>query len=218
MKRLLNRKPLLVAAVFAMFAAAGMPAASQEVHLDDIWSRPALLDGQGSPKQLLRDRGIQINDSLTQFYQGVVSGDDDNHWQYGGKGDLIATFDAAKLGLWRGLFVSLHQEWVFGEDANNQDDGSLFPLNTTLGFSRLGGFDRDTSIVVTQLFNDANPNKVLSTALGESLENTQLTPHRICVGRRGSLLHLAGICSAAERRHHLFRRLNPDDGRHGAEG
>jgi porin len=118
------------------------------------WNRPTLLDGQGGPKEALREHGIIVDAWLTQFYQGVVAGDGDREWQYGGKGDLIATFDGGKLGLWKGLYVNVHQEWLYGEDANNQGDGSLFPINTALGFPRLGGYERDTSIIVTQAFNE----------------------------------------------------------------
>ena len=118
------------------------------------WDRPALLDGAGSPRQELKERGISVDAWLTQFYQGIVAGEGDKEWQYGGKGDLIATFDGGKLGLWKGLYVNVHQEWLYGEDANNQGDGSLFPVNTALGFPRLGGYERDTSIIVTQAFSE----------------------------------------------------------------
>jgi porin len=113
-----------------------------------------LLEGSGSPKEELRERGIVVDAWLTQFYQGVVAGDGDREWQYGGKGDLIVTFDGGKIGLWKGLYVNVHQEWLYGEDANNQGDGSLFPVNTAMGFPRLGGYDQDTSIIVTQAFGE----------------------------------------------------------------
>ena len=38
------------------------------------------MDGPGSPKEALRDRGISLDLWLTQFYQGVVSGDGDKDW------------------------------------------------------------------------------------------------------------------------------------------
>lgn len=126
------------------------------------WDRAALLDGPGTPKQELRERGIIVDGWLTQFYQGVVAGEGDREWQYGGKGDLIATFDGGKLGLWKGLYVNVHQEWLYGEDANNQGDGSLFPVNTAMGFPRLGGYDQDTSIIVTQAFGEQ-----LSVSIGK---------------------------------------------------
>lgn len=92
--------------------------------------------------------------SLTQFYQGLVFGDGDKSWQYGGKGDALVTFDGAKLGLWHRFYVTLHEEAVWGEDVNDQGDGSLLPVNTALAFPRLGGFERDTSLVVTQNFGE----------------------------------------------------------------
>jgi porin len=129
---------------------------------DSLRSRPALLDGPGSPKQALRERGIDVQAWFTQFYQGVVSGEGDKDWQYGGKGDLVVGFDMSKLGLWDGLSVNVHQEWVYGEDANNQGNGALFPVNTALGFPRLGGYERDTSLVITQSLRDR-----LSISLGK---------------------------------------------------
>ncbi len=117
--------------------------------------RPADLQPLDDFKSNLTRRGITINGSLTQFYQGVISGDGSKSWQYGGKGDLFATFDGAKLGLWRGLYVNVHQEWLYGEDANALGDGSILALNTAMTFPRFGGYDRDTSINVTQAFGDS---------------------------------------------------------------
>jgi porin len=156
--------------VVTMLLLAGItPALSQGLD----WDRPAILDGPGSPKQEMRERGIIVDAWLTQFYQGVVAGDGDREWQYGGKGDLIVTFDGGKLGLWKGFYVNLHQEWLYGEDANTQGDGSLFPVNTALGFPRLGGYERDTSIIVTQAFGEQ-----LSVSVGKfnMLDGASKTP------------------------------------------
>ena len=102
----------------------------------------------------MRNRGISVDAWLTQFYQGVVAGDGNKQWQYGGKSDLIGTFEGQKLGLWRGFYVNVHQEWLYGKDANNQGDGSLLPVNTAMAFPRLGGHEQDTSIIVTQNFGE----------------------------------------------------------------
>lgn len=130
----------------------GAKAQAVDTPSQSLWDRPALLDGPGSPKHALREHGVNLDLWVTQFYQGLVSGDGDKDWEYGGKGDLIATFDGAKLGLWHGLYVNVHQEWLYGEDANGQGDGTILPVNTAMGFPRLGGHERDTSIVVTQNF------------------------------------------------------------------
>jgi porin len=118
----------------------------------DLWSRATLLDGPGNPKEALRSRGIVVDVSHAQFYQGMVSGTGPNDWEYGGKVDAIATLDGAKLGLWQGLYVNIHQEWVYGDDVNNRG-GTAFPENTVLAFPRTGGFEHDTSIIVTQIFS-----------------------------------------------------------------
>ncbi|PZO02361.1 MAG: porin [Alphaproteobacteria bacterium] len=98
--------------------------------------------------------GVDAGVSVTQISQGIVSGDGDRDWQTGGKVDATLRFDGAAFGLWSGLSVSVHQEWVYGEDVNAQGDGSLLPVNAMMGFPRLGGSDSETSIVVTQSFSD----------------------------------------------------------------
>jgi porin len=128
--------------------------AGEAASMQSLLTRPSLLDGEGSPKEAVRSRGIIADFSLTQFYQGVVSGDGNKDWQYGGKGDAVVTMVGEKLGLWSGFFVTLHQEWLYGNDANTQGDGSLLPVNTALAFPRLGDHERDTSIIVTQNFGE----------------------------------------------------------------
>lgn len=116
----------------------------------EVLSRASLLDGPDSPKEAMRAHGIVVDGAVTQFYQGILSGGGSHEWQYGGKVDLSVGVDGGKLGLWRGLSLSVHQEWVYGEDVDSHADGSIIPLNTTMAFPRLGGHERDTSIVVTQ--------------------------------------------------------------------
>ncbi len=136
--------------------------------------RPAALQSLEEFKSHLTQRGITLDASVTQFYQGIVSGDGSKSWQYGGKGDLFATFDGAKIGLWRGLYVNVHQEWLYGEDANALGDGSILALNTAMTFPRFGGYDRDTSINVTQAFGDSFTVSVGKFNLLEAVAKTPL--------------------------------------------
>ncbi|WP_417686351.1 carbohydrate porin [Roseibium sp.] len=119
-----------------------------------LLSRPSLLAGPGGPKEYLKDRGIGFDLRWTGFNQGVVKGDGDKSWRFGGKVDLLFLIDAHKLGLWEGLSVSFHQEWLHGHDANTQGEGAQIPSNTAFAFPSLGGYDYDTSITVTQAFGD----------------------------------------------------------------
>lgn len=133
----------------AFFAASPTFVLAQESLLD----QSTLFDVPGGPKQALRDAGIDLNVNVTQFYQGLVQGAGKQDWKYGGKTDLFATFSGEKLGLWQGLFVNVHGEYVYGNDVNTQGDGSILPINTALAFPPLGGRDTDLSVVVTQAFS-----------------------------------------------------------------
>ena len=117
---------------------------------NSVLTRPSLLDGPDGLKQALRQRGVVADLWWTQFNQSLLEGDGNHDWQYGGKIDLILTVDLHKWGLWPGLSVNIHREWLYGEDVNSQGDGTFLPLNVAMGFPRLGGFDEDTSWLITQ--------------------------------------------------------------------
>lgn len=148
------RAAICIRLYLAMAIVAGAAPARSDDNVAAISDRATLLDGPGSPKEALRARGISTEVWVTQYYQGLVSGTGNNDGEYGTKADAFVTLDGAKLGLWNGLFVSIHQEWIAGEDANNRS-GTLLPVNTALALPRLGGFEHDTSILVTQAFSPA---------------------------------------------------------------
>jgi porin len=89
--------------------------------LQDLATRPALLDYSGSPKEQLRSLGITTNIWVTQFYQGQTEGDATKAWFYGGKVDAFLKIDPEKLGLWPGLHVNLQYEHYLGENLNRKD-------------------------------------------------------------------------------------------------
>ena len=129
--------------------AAPVPGGAAETSL---WTQPSIFDTPGGLKESLRDAGINLDVWVTEFGQGIISGDGEKGIEWGGKGDILATFDGERLGLWQGLSVFVHQEVIWGEDANNRGDGSIIPVNTALAFPRLGGSDQELSISVTQAF------------------------------------------------------------------
>ncbi|MGQ0455566.1 MAG: carbohydrate porin [Hyphomicrobium sp.] len=132
----------------------------------ELAARPSLLDGAGGPKEALRSRGVSTDFYFTQFYQGMTKGDGrdfgrplvssagPDNWDYGSRVDAYVRLDGQKLGLWQGLFVSLHQEWVWG-DLIDAQGGTVIPVNTSLAFPTRGGHDRDTSIIITQAFSQS---------------------------------------------------------------
>ena len=131
---------------------AASPLAAEDA-ASSIWSRPTLLDGAGGPKEALRNHGISIDVWQSQYYQGMTSGTGPHDFENGGKIDAFATIDGAKMGLWQGLYVNIHHEWIYGDDVNHRG-GTLLPVNSGLKFPDFGGFDHDTSITVTQVFNE----------------------------------------------------------------
>lgn len=119
---------------------------------DSIWARPALFDVPDGPKADLKERGVDVGLSLTQFEQALI--DSGEASQYGGKLDLFVNFDGQKLGLWRGLSVATHVEYNYGDNANGLGTGlRIMPVNTALTLPTAGGSDGDLSILVTQAFD-----------------------------------------------------------------
>ena len=66
----------------------------------DIWNRSTLTGDWFGVRNDLAAKGITFDMSLTQVYQGIVSGGKDDAWKYGGRGDLTFNLDTQKLGLW----------------------------------------------------------------------------------------------------------------------
>ena len=137
---------------------------------ESFWNQETILAVPYGPKQDLLDAGIDLAVNYTEFYQGIVGGEiggeDDRDWKAGGKTDVIANFDGQKLGLWPGLSVSAHAEFVSG-------DHLVFPLNTALVFPTIGGYDHDLSIVVAQAFSEAT---TLSLGKFNMLDAASRTP------------------------------------------
>ena len=145
---------------------------ADEIDWQELATRPSLLDGAGSVKETLRNRGISTDASVTQFYQAFTKGTGPNDGAYGSRADVYVRLDGAKLGLWQGLFVSLHQDWVLG-DAIDGQGGTVLPVNTALAFPPRGGHNRDTSLVITQAFNS---NVSVSAGKFDMFEQSAKTP------------------------------------------
>lgn len=154
--------------VFACFV---LPAVAMAQ--DGFWQQRAILDVPGGPKQSLKDAGIDLSVNYTEFYQSLVGGEGDKDWEFGGKTDVIGTFDGHKLGLWPGLYITAHAEFVNGENVLFQGDGSVLPVNTALAFPTLGGYDYDLSLVITQTFSEST---TLSVGKFNMLDAAAKTP------------------------------------------
>jgi porin len=76
--------------------------------------------------------------------------------EYGGKADLLLNADLSKLYLWKGLSLTLHGEYNFGEAVNGRG-GNIAPVNTALYFPGIEGGDAYdlSSVFLAQRFGDA---------------------------------------------------------------
>jgi hypothetical protein len=68
----------------------------------------------GGGRTWLKAHGFTLEPRLTQFYQGMPSGDGDHSFEYGAKTDAMFHSDFGKLGLWKGFSMTVHAEYNFG--------------------------------------------------------------------------------------------------------
>jgi porin len=87
----------------------------------------------GGDRAKLKEQGFTFKPRLTQFCQGMIHGDGDHDFKNGGKFDVMCNADLHKLGLWKGLSLTVHGEWNFGQSANGSG-GTMIPVNTPLLF------------------------------------------------------------------------------------
>ena len=77
----------------------------------------------------LAERGLQVNVSLAEVYQGVIDGGLDSEWRSGGSAEISLKFDFHKLGLWDGAFLQINGESRWGRSVD-LDTGMLIPVNS----------------------------------------------------------------------------------------
>jgi porin len=102
---------------------------SQGPYSGDFWHRSTLTGDWFGLRNDLAAKGITFDMSLTQVYQGILSGGKDIAWKYGGRGDFTINVDTQKLGLWPGGFLKVEVEGNFTNSVNGLT-GALMPVNT----------------------------------------------------------------------------------------
>ena len=119
------------------------------------WQTRSKLTGDwGGFRNDLACRGITLDASLTQFYQGVLSGGRDEDYFYGGRLDYFLNIDGEKAGLMKGSFISLHAEQIYGLSANSAA-GTFLPVSVGQIFPNPTGNDIAlTGIKYTQFLSE----------------------------------------------------------------
>ena len=132
------------------------PASTETAPQPGWLERDTLTGDWGGGRTWLKEHGITLKPRLAQFYQGLTSGEGDHSFEYGGKADLLLNADLSKLGLWKGLSLTVHAEQNFGQSVNFRG-GALLPVNTALMFPGIEGgnaFDL-SSVYFGQTFGDS---------------------------------------------------------------
>jgi porin len=119
--------------------------------------RDNLTGDWGGARSKLAERGMTLDLKYTGFYQGMLTGNDREKFQYGSRVDALLDFDTGKAGLWEGGSFHAHVEGKYGFPA--QLGGALWPVNVGLGLPLpLGerGNWAASSLYLTQEFDDVS--------------------------------------------------------------
>lgn len=96
--------------------------------------RDRLTGDWGGLRSQLKQHGVTFDLDLTQFYQGLVSGNGSHTFEYGGRFDGFVKLDTGALGLWKGGGLTTHLEYRFS-DLPGSLGGAFFPTNSGMQFS-----------------------------------------------------------------------------------
>jgi porin len=119
----------------------------------DLLTREKLLGNWWGYRPVLADKGVTIDSSLTQFYQGVASGGLRQEFRYGDHFDAVANLDGGKLGVLKGLSLHIRFEANFGSTVND-DTGALLPAALAPSLPVLNGGAALTDFLFTQELSD----------------------------------------------------------------
>jgi len=97
-----------------------------------FWDWDRLTGNWWGARDTMAQHGVVIESSVTQLYQGAVTGGSEREGRYGGKWDLYVFLDSEGMGFWKGGKLTLHAvDWQFGHNSN-LDVVGLAPVNANL--------------------------------------------------------------------------------------
>jgi porin len=145
--------------------------ASQPAPFDGPWdSRPKLTGDWGGVREELRDHGITLDISATEYYQGTASGGVHEGFEFGGRADYLLNIDGQKAGLWQGLYVNLHGETVYG-DSVNLFTGAIVPVD--IGRAHPVFFGNETALTAVKFTQVLSENLTLYGGRINTIDNVQ---------------------------------------------
>ena len=144
---------LLMSTFMPAFALAGQSAAPVSEPTPSTLLQQETLTGEwGGARKRWTNKGVVLDSSLTQFYQGVTDGGTDRGTEYNATAQARLEFDFGKLAGWEFWSAEIKGEWRFGGPLL-LGTGSINPVNTA---SMIPGSDGSkfsiTALNFTRLF------------------------------------------------------------------
>jgi porin len=134
-------RPLRVGTVVAASLAQGAVVFSQDAPAPAAVAQPAaaptpdflhqdeLTGDWGGARTTAKNKGVELESSLTQFYQGVSSGGTGTSSEYNGTAQALLKFDLGKLAGWQFWSAEIKAETRFGGPLVTST-GTISPVNT----------------------------------------------------------------------------------------
>ena len=145
--------------------------AAQPAPFGGPWdSRPKLTGDWYGLRERLRDHGFTFDISATAYYQGVASGGLEETFRFGGRNDYLLNVDGEKAGLWKGLYINLHGETVYGHSVNLQT-GAVVPVN--IGRAHPVFFGTETALTAVKFTQALSENFVVYAGKINTIDNVQ---------------------------------------------
>lgn len=128
---------------------------SLAAHADETLFADRLTSDWGGARTRMAERGLTADLDWTNYYQGLMSGDGDKSWEYGGRADAYLNVDTEKSGLWSGGVIKFHAEYFSGDLAPNLG-GVALPGNLGMRLPNPGDGDKVelTNLTLAQRFGD----------------------------------------------------------------
>src|SRR5262249_5940429 len=114
------------AAQTAATDAAAQPASAGP---EDFWHQETMTGDWGGTRSKWKEKGVELEFRLANFYQGIASGGLDTTGNYTGKFEMTWKFDLAKVAGWKFWSSEIEAETRFGGTAN-LPTGGINPTNT----------------------------------------------------------------------------------------
>jgi porin len=97
----------------------------------DFWDREDMTGDWGGDRKNLKEKGVELEFKLSQFYQGVAAGGVQHDSEYNGKFQTVAKFDLGKLASWKFWSAEIRTETRFGGPLLG-GIGTVSPSNTAV--------------------------------------------------------------------------------------